>query len=383
MVPGPLKVIIIPLYTHLFYTMKRIHKILTVLICSGILTPCHAAESSRYNIVLLFADDISAREFPVYESTVWTPPWAFGNDTSEQRFRAETPVINKLAHEGAFVRTAWANAVCSPSRATIMTGRYGHLHKWWQNNDVGKHRDENGKLVDWPIYMSSPLTLAQVAKQGGYNTYWTGKTQMKVSDEELQNFGFDCILNTPGAPANSPTDFYYYQGIDPQSGTKAWLSKDTGLPPAWKAGNQMVWSETSFFWQPAVSYMSYENSKWRVQGWPISRQDREHYGLHTFGPDVELGYSFKFIERSVNEGKPFFIYHTSHLGHGAHNYLRQKSLKGNERVYYPGTPKISWDGSQYHRTEPKITGDMGEYDTHGTVTEPGIHHHINYLYYQV
>ncbi len=43
---------------------------------------------------------------------------------------------------------------------------------------------------------------------------------------------------------------------------------------------------------------------------------------------------------------------------------------------------IRWDGQRYIRTEPKITGDEGQYETHGTVTPSGIHHHINYLDYQ-
>ena len=35
------------------------------------------------------------------------------------------------------------------------------------------------------------------------------------------------------------------------------------------------------------------------------------------------------------------------------------------------------------RTQPHITGDKGVYDTHGTVTQPGIQSHINYLDYQM
>ena len=50
---------------------------------------------------------------------------------------------------------------------------------------------------------------------------------------------------------------------------------------------------------------------------------------------------------------------------------------------WPGTPIVQWDGRQYARTPPKVTGDKGDYNLHGTVTEPGIHNHINYLDYQV
>jgi membrane-anchored protein YejM (alkaline phosphatase superfamily) len=83
------------------------------------------------------------------------------------------------------------------------------------------------------------------------------------------------------------------------------------------------------------------------------------------------------MEKQVAEEKPFFVYHTSHLGHDAFNWLDP-----NSESKWPGTPVIRWDGQKYTRTEPNITGDKGRYDTHGTVTPSGIHHHINYLDYQ-
>lgn len=48
-----------------------------------------------------------------------------------------------------------------------------------------------------------------------------------------------------------------------------------------------------------------------------------------------------------------------------------------------GTPKINWDGKKYTRTTPKVTGDNGVYNDYGTITENGIHTHVNYLDYQV
>lgn len=109
----------------------------------------------RPNIVLIFADDISARELPIYKSSVWSPPT--GGDTSDPAFQAQTPVLDRMAQEGCWIKTAWAAVVCSPSRAMMMTGRYAHLHKWWSNKDKGKYVGENGKLTTWPLYASSPI----------------------------------------------------------------------------------------------------------------------------------------------------------------------------------------------------------------------------------
>ncbi|MDP6387500.1 MAG: sulfatase-like hydrolase/transferase, partial [Planctomycetota bacterium] len=38
---------------------------------------------------------------------------------------APTPNIDSLAREGVLFRNAWANPVCSPTRAHLQTGRYG------------------------------------------------------------------------------------------------------------------------------------------------------------------------------------------------------------------------------------------------------------------
>ena len=58
----------------------------------------------------------------------------------------------------------------------MMTGRYAHLHKWWDNKDKGEYIDANGKRMVWPLYESSPLQLGHLAQRAGYGTYWAGKT---------------------------------------------------------------------------------------------------------------------------------------------------------------------------------------------------------------
>ena len=59
------------------------------------------------NIILYFADDISAREFPVYGSSTWTAPDT--SDTSDPACRAQTPVSDQLAQDGCWIKTAWAS----------------------------------------------------------------------------------------------------------------------------------------------------------------------------------------------------------------------------------------------------------------------------------
>ena len=55
-----------------------------------------------------------------------------------------------------------------------ITGRYAHLHKWWDNKDKGKYIDKSRRRTVWPLCESSPLQLGHLAQKAGYGTYWAG-----------------------------------------------------------------------------------------------------------------------------------------------------------------------------------------------------------------
>lgn len=63
----------------------------------------------RPNIIIVVADDLGVDSVQCYQEGVDPPP---------------TPNVSALARSGISFRNAWANPVCSPTRATILTGRY-------------------------------------------------------------------------------------------------------------------------------------------------------------------------------------------------------------------------------------------------------------------
>ena len=326
-----------------------------------------ASKLERPNVILLFADDISARELPIYGSTVWSGALK-GEDTSDMQYRAKTPVLDRLAEEGCWFANTWSGTICSPARAMMMTGRFAHIHKWWDNKDKGRYIGANGKPQTWPLYESSSIHLGHVAQMAGYGTFWAGKTQMSG---DLTRYGYDEGCFTPGSLSetdNPYTDFTMF--TMKANGKQMIYNSDTGKPIS-------TYLQHSWYWYPWVRLMN-NGGKAGFEWWPNTPESRETFGLHTYGPDVELDFIFRFMERKHSERKPFFVYHTSHLGHDAFDWMYPES--GNK---WPGTPVVKWMGDGYERVEPKISGDAGEYDAHGTVTEPGIHKHINYLDYQV
>src|SRR5262249_28934594 len=95
--------------------------VVTVSICAMISNrPMKAAEpSSRYNFVVILADDLGAAELACY-----------GNHDHQ------TPHLDRLAHEGMRFRTCYSTPICSPSRVMLMTGRYGFRTGWY--NFIGR-----------------------------------------------------------------------------------------------------------------------------------------------------------------------------------------------------------------------------------------------------
>jgi arylsulfatase A-like enzyme len=114
---------------------------LACLLAGLALAPGQAAD--RPNILYIMSDDHAAHAIGAYGSRV-----------------NQTPNIDRLAREGMVLRNVFAtNSICTPSRATILTGQYSHI---------------NGVTM-FNRFDSSRTTVARLLQQGGYQTAMIGK----------------------------------------------------------------------------------------------------------------------------------------------------------------------------------------------------------------
>ncbi|TWU36034.1 sulfatase [Novipirellula artificiosorum] len=115
----------------------------------------------------------------------------------------ETPHVDALADSGMrFTDGYAANPVCSPTRFSLMTGRYPSRVD--ATNFFSGAR--SGKFDPAPLNNNMPLdetTLAQVLKSKGYATFFAGKWHLGETEEYYpQNRGFD--INIGGYSKGGP-----------------------------------------------------------------------------------------------------------------------------------------------------------------------------------
>ncbi|PWE01477.1 sulfatase [Marinilabilia rubra] len=167
--------------------------VLTVLISgiAGCQTPqseTKTGESTQPNVVLFYVDDLGWKDLSSYGSEFY-----------------QTPNVDKLAAEGiAFTNAYAACNVCSPSRASLMTGKYPariNVTDWitgW------KFPYAKLNVPDWTMYLDTAhYTLAEAFRDEGYTTAHIGKWHL--GEEEVfwpENQGFD--INVGGWKKGSP-----------------------------------------------------------------------------------------------------------------------------------------------------------------------------------
>jgi arylsulfatase A-like enzyme len=145
--------------------------------------------NSKPNIVFILIDDMGARDLGCYGSTFY-----------------ETPRLDELARQGALFTDAYAAApVCSPTRASLLTGRYPARVGVTQY--IGGHGV--GRLADVPYNQFLPtneFSVARALRAGGYQTWHVGKWHLGPRRTWPDQHGFD--VNVAGCEWGHPKSWF-------------------------------------------------------------------------------------------------------------------------------------------------------------------------------
>jgi arylsulfatase len=229
----------------------------------------------RPNILIFMLDDVGWGDFGCYGGGI-----AVG---------APTPTFDQLARNGLQLTSCYSEPSCSPSRATLMTGRVPCRH--------GLHRPP---MYGEPGGLQGETTIAQLLSDAGYVTQAVGKWHLGENiASQAQNVGFD--------------DFYGFLSVSDM---------------------YSEWRDAQFF--PEIVY-SNARTEW-VRNMPFNKcfvhavkgGKSENVEEVTIPVLSELDekwcqYSIAFIERMATGDSPWLLYHCTR---GAHfdNYPHERFL---------------------------------------------------------
>jgi arylsulfatase A len=206
------------------------------------------AADRRPNIILLLADDLG-----------WSSLGCYGNTLHE------TPNLDRLARQGIRFTDAYsACTVCSPTRASLMTGKYpARLHV--TDFIAGQNRPhEKLRIPAWTKHLHPrEITVAEALKKSGYATAHLGKWHLEakapvagIDREKFQptSQGFDTSIDKPAGTKG----YFLPKGFLRADGSKGGFVTDYLTDEAIKVidTNQM---------KPFFLYLAYHNPHTPIQ----------------------------------------------------------------------------------------------------------------------
>jgi len=253
-------------------------KLWLVFIFTGLLQASFAA--AQPNIVLFLIDDLG-----------WKDVGCYGSDYYK------TPNIDRLAARGVrFTNGYAACAVCSPTRAAILTGKYPArlmLTEWLPSG----RWNPKAKLRSGRFLRALPLeeiTLAEALRKGGYRTLHVGKWHLGGPPFALPaQHGFD--VNVGGSEHGAPGHYFYpYTGRWKIPTTNERVQKIT-LPNG-KEGEYLTDRLTS----EALALIEQDHDK------PFFLHF-SHYAVHTpFQAKDKITKKYEKIPEAKQQGKPIY-----------------------------------------------------------------------------
>jgi len=168
------------------------------------LTSCQEP-ADRYNVLFILVDDLGHGDLSFTGSDYY-----------------ETPNIDAIAEQGMVFTQGYAGSrVCSPSRATIMTGKFTARHgitDWIGalSGEDWRTLERHDKLLPaaYRHHLDhQEVTMAEALRSRGYQTFFAGKWHLGDVGSYPEDHGFQ--INKGGWERGSPAGGYFSPWVNP------------------------------------------------------------------------------------------------------------------------------------------------------------------------
>ena len=135
-----------------------------------------------------------------------------------------TPNMERLARQGVRISQFYAQSVCSPTRASLMTGQNSARHRVTQFISPEK-KNAGPEDWKWEGLTSRDVTLPSILRSNGYHTIFAGKAHFApigYEGEDPTKLGFD--INIAGCSFGAPGSYFGedgYGNLDPRRKRRA------------------------------------------------------------------------------------------------------------------------------------------------------------------
>lgn len=214
----------------------------------------------------------------------------------------ETPNIDALASEGVQFQNAFVTtSLCSPSRASFLTGQYMHHHKVVDNSTPIRHGTKT-----FPMYL----------QEAGYETAFIGKWHMGGSSDAVRP-GFDHWVSFPGQGTYAPEKQMINVNGTRVPRTKYMTDELTDYAEDWLESRQGD--------QPFMLYLSHKG----VHGlYDPAERHRDRYLDSSFQVPDDVA-----TPPRANEQKPMWVQNQRNSWHGVDFPYYGRSGQSLEEMY--------------------------------------------------